>query len=61
MVLLIEIEAICQNASAYSRCFMHDLQAIFTGCIKTNAHSQPHKETQLKFRWGNFSAVQGDF
>lgn len=54
MVLLIEIEAICQNASAHSHCFMLDLQAAFTGCIKTNVHASPQKEIHLKFLWGIF-------
>lgn len=40
------IEAVCQNASAYSHCFMLDLQDIFTGCIKTNVNTQPLKEIQ---------------
>lgn len=52
MVLLIKIEAICQNARAYSHCIMLDLQAIFTGCIRTNVHTQPQKEIHLKFLWG---------
>ena len=52
MVLLIEMEAICQNAGAYSPCFMLDLQAILTGFIKTNVHTQAQRRNS-KFQWGD--------
>lgn len=61
MVLLIEIEAICQNVSSCSHCFMFDLEALFTGCIKTNVHISQEKKHSVKVSAGNFSVVQRAF
>lgn len=53
MVQLIEIEAICQNASAYSHCFMHDLRLYLQDVLRLMyTHSATKTNLFEKFQWG---------